>query len=103
MKKGAKYITILRNPIDQYESTFSYMEFKKFLQLNNSENPLADFVENPVPKLYEMREKYRGIPEPMNLVKNPMLFDLGKNKFSAYTFKYTWIANSNSRIHKWVY
>ena len=81
MRKGAKYIKFLRNPVQQYESTLSYMEFSKFLQLNNSKNPLADFVNNPVPKLYQMREKYRGIriPEPMNLVKNPMFFDLGQD------------------------
>lgn len=79
MKKNAKYITILRNPIEQYQSTFSYMEFSKFLRINYSKNPLADFMQNPVPKLYAMRERYRGIPEPMNLVKNPMFFDLGED------------------------
>ena len=87
MRKGAKFITILRNPVDQYESTFSYMEFAKFLQLNNSKNPLADFVENPVPMLYKMRDKYNGIPEPMNLVKNPMFFDLGKTLFLLQVYR----------------
>ena len=77
MRKEAKYVTILRNPVEQYESMFNYMEFNTYLQLNISKNPLADFVENPVPVLYKMREKFRGIPESMNLVKNPMFFDLG--------------------------
>ena len=78
MKKGAKYITILRDPVYQYESMFSYMEFGNYLSLNHSKAiSLPGFVENPVPKLYQMREKYRGIPEPMNLVKNAMFFDLG--------------------------
>ncbi|XP_028393927.1 galactosylceramide sulfotransferase-like [Dendronephthya gigantea] len=77
MRKGAKYITILRDPVDQYESTFNYMGFEKFLDLKDSKNPLADFLKNPVPKLYQLRDKHHGIPEPMQLVKNPMFFDLG--------------------------
>ena len=52
--------------------------YKSTILLNSSKDPLEDFVENPVPKLYKMREKFRGIPEPMNLVKNPMFFDLGR-------------------------
>lgn len=77
MRKGAKYITILRNPLNQYESMFNYMKFNSFLQLNESKNPLGDFVKNPVPYLYKMKKKFHGIPESMNLVKNPMFFDLG--------------------------
>ena len=84
MRKGAKYITILRNPVDQYESTFNYMEFGRRLQLQGkSKYPLEDFMKNPVKILHKMRnhEKHRQIPDAIALVKNPMFFDLGKDLF----------------------
>lgn len=77
MKNNTKYITILRNPVDQWESTFNYMEFPSYLNLSNDETPMDTFLNNPHVYLRNMAIRLRNFPEALNLVRNGMFFDLG--------------------------
>ena len=77
MKNNTKYITILRNPVDQWESTFNYMEFPSYLNLSNDETPMETFLSNPHGYLRKMASRLKSFPESMNLIRNGMFFDLG--------------------------
>ncbi|XP_070547043.1 galactosylceramide sulfotransferase-like [Ptychodera flava] len=43
---NATYITILRNPIQRFESAFGYYNFARTFKLTNSKTPLEDFMKN---------------------------------------------------------
>lgn len=44
-KESSKYITILRNPVDNFESVFNYMELGKRIGLGNNPDSLQLFLE----------------------------------------------------------
>ena len=77
MKGNTKYITILRNPVDQWESTFNYMEFPSYLNLSYDATPMETFLSNPHAYLRRMAIRLKTFPESMNLARNGMFFDLG--------------------------
>lgn len=84
MAKGAKYITILRNPVTQFESSFYYFEINKMLpDLRVSKNPLSEFLNNPTHFYKQLVSRGNEIT---GLMHNGMLYDLG--------FETRWFKNS---------
>ena len=74
-KEHSRYITILRDPVAQYESVFNFMHFAKPLGFNDEEDPLGTFLKFP-PPFQEIRPLMKTTLA-LHLVRNPMLFDLG--------------------------
>ena len=60
MREGAKYITILRHPVTQYESMFDYMHFNIYFNLlkSKSKTSLEIFFENPTVFLNKIPDRY---------------------------------------------
>ena len=81
MHSDTKYITILRDPVYQFESTFNYMELYRFFKLRNHSNPLEVFLGNPRGYLANLTRTVKPFPESMHLVRNGMFFDLGLSPF----------------------
>ena len=81
MPRDTVYVTILRDPVSQYESTFSYMGFDKLLGITEKGNPLVNFLENPDKILvhYLLNEDLRVHSDRLKLIRNGMAFDLGLN------------------------
>lgn len=77
MSNDTKYITILRDPVSQFESTFNYMELYRYFKLTNYSNPLEVFLRKPREYLLNLTRNVKTFPEPMYLVRNGMFFDLG--------------------------
>ena len=70
----SKYVTILRNPVDNFESTFNYYHIGKSLGLGDDPVvSLEKFLERPSSAIINAR--------------NPMMFDLGLSQkyFQSYT------------------
>jgi len=44
---GSVYITILRDPVTQLETTFNNLNFGSLLEIWNTTNPLETFLKNP--------------------------------------------------------
>lgn len=79
MELDAKYVTILRNPIQQFESMFDYMEFSKFFGLQNTTDPMRRFLRKPFQYIRNMTVRLQMFPESMHLIRNGQFFDLGLN------------------------
>ena len=77
MHNNTKFITILRDPVNQFESTFNYMELYRFLRLTNYSNPMEVFLRSPRDYLANLTRYVKPFPEAMHLVRNGMFFDLG--------------------------
>lgn len=77
MELDSKYITILRNPIGQFESMFDYMEFSKDFGLHRYPDPMRRFLRRPFQYIRNMTLVGRPFPEPMHLIRNGQFFDLG--------------------------
>ncbi|XP_067051347.1 galactosylceramide sulfotransferase-like isoform X2 [Acropora muricata] len=77
MHNNTKYITILRDPVYQFESTFHYMELYRYFNLANSLNPMEVFLSKPREHLLKLRRTSRSLPDSIHLVRNGMFFDLG--------------------------
>ena len=79
--KGAIYITILRDPVDQFESLYSFAHFESKLHEN-----IEGFVRKYVEREHEM-PRMNGIEAPrMNgyLGRNQQLWDLGLTNTSHF-------------------
>ena len=74
-KDRSRYITILRDPVAQYESVFNFMHFAKPLGFKDEEDPLGTFLKFP-PAFQEIKPLMKATLA-LHLVRNPMLFDLG--------------------------
>lgn len=81
MPRDTVYVTILRHPVKQYDSTFNYMGFKKLLAIQDKGDPLEKFLENPEKFLvnYLLSEDLRVNSDRLKLIRNGMAFDLGLN------------------------
>ena len=79
MPNDTIYVTILRDPVTQFESTFSYMTFGKMLGISNATDPLEAFFENPKEVLvnYLLTQDLRINSDRLKLIRNGMFFDLG--------------------------
>ena len=74
-KATSKYITILRNPVENFDSTFRYMHLGVRLGMGNKPDSLQKFLANGI-SFTKMRENSSS------LIRNPLMFDLG------FSFKY---------------
>ncbi|XP_078361539.1 galactosylceramide sulfotransferase-like [Oculina patagonica] len=72
-KETSKYITILRNPVDNFDSVFRYMGLGKYLGVRNGKNSLQIFLKNGIP-FSTMDKRPHDL---VTLIRNPLLFDLG--------------------------
>lgn len=70
-KPKSKYITILRFPVNQFESVFEYYQLSVRLGLKNTANPIETFLKNPT--AFTRKQQF-------NLLRNPSMFDLGFDK-----------------------
>lgn len=77
MEDNSKYITILRDPVTQFESSFYYFEFDRVLKLNTSANPIDAFLRFPDEHLYNLTLRLGDLPDTMNLIQSGMFYDLG--------------------------
>ena len=79
MPNNTVYVTILRNPIHQFESTFSYMTFDKILGMPSSEDALSEFFKDPEKILvnYVLTQDLRINSDRLKLIRNGMFYDLG--------------------------
>lgn len=79
MPNDTVYVTILRDPVEHFESTFSYMAFGDILGISNKTNPLEVFLENPKEVLvqYLLTQDLRINSDRLKLIRNGMFFDLG--------------------------
>ena len=70
--KTSKYMTILRNPVDNYESVFNFARLGKSFGLGVSLDSLEKFLDKPIQFYNHSRKNIM-----MYLARNPMMFDLG--------------------------
>ncbi|XP_033100993.1 galactosylceramide sulfotransferase-like [Anneissia japonica] len=68
---NATYVTILRNPVSQFESAFGYFNFANSAHITNSEDPIGTFFTDP-DKFYNTTGFFFK-----NQAKNGQIFDLG--------------------------
>jgi len=69
----SKYVTILRNPVDNFESVFNFYQLGKAFGIRgNPDHSLEKFLEKPMP--YYVK---RSCSWDTCLGRNPMMFDLG--------------------------
>ena len=69
------YISVLRHPVSQWESTFQYMSFPYILDISYQEDAMDFFLNNP-PSTENILEISRKYPS-LYLIRNPLFFDLG--------------------------
>ena len=75
-KETTRYITLLREPTQQFESIFNFFQLKRhFKELRNASSPLEKFLQNATRYLGQLQEK--DIKGSLKLIKNPALFELG--------------------------
>ncbi|KAL9962064.1 hypothetical protein ACROYT_G031133 [Oculina patagonica] len=70
-KHKSKYITILRNPFNHFESVFNFFKFFDALRLGNRTNPIRSFLRNP-PTFTQL-----NFTRFLYLIRNPSMFNLG--------------------------
>ena len=70
-KQTSKYLTILRNPVDNFESVFRYMKVGYRLGVGNGPDSVQTFLKNGV-----SFSKFKSV-KASPLVRNPLLYDLG--------------------------
>ena len=74
-RESTVYLSILRHPVSQFESTFQYMSFPYILGIVNLVDPLDFFLDNP-PSLSNIQDIARKYPS-LYLIRNSLFFDLG--------------------------
>ena len=79
MPNDTVYVTILRDPVQHFESTFSYMAFGDILGISNETDPLEAFLQNPKDILinYLLTKDLRINSDRLKLIRNGMFYDLG--------------------------
>ena len=77
MEDNSKYISIIRDPIAQFESSFYYFEFDKILGLSKSSNPIEEFLKYPDEYLYNFTILLGDLPDTLNLLQSGMFYDFG--------------------------
>ncbi|PFX24941.1 Galactosylceramide sulfotransferase [Stylophora pistillata] len=76
-KENSRYITILRDPVMQFESIFNFFHmWYRFYGLQQASFKLEAFLDNSTLYFDQIKEKV-GRYITLNLIKNPALFDLG--------------------------
>jgi len=78
-------ITVLRDPINHFESVYEYADFSKLIGLwNKTRVPFGTFLEAPRNNVIEFVRNSTPYAMELNMLKNGMAFDLGleQDKFS---------------------
>ncbi|XP_029200479.2 galactose-3-O-sulfotransferase 2-like isoform X1 [Acropora millepora] len=74
-KETTRYVTILREPREHFECIFNFFKLQRYFDdLRNFSNPLEVFLHNPE---FHLAKLHVNVTGPLNLLKNPMLFELG--------------------------
>lgn len=76
LNPGSIYVTIIRDPVTQLETTFNYLGFGGLLQVTNTSDQLKKFLENPKYYIQGVVSRKR-FKDTLNLIKNGQFFDLG--------------------------
>jgi len=76
LNPGSVYITILRDPVTQLETTFNNLGFGGLLQVTNTSDQLYKFLEDPKYYIRGVIRRKR-FKDTLNLIKNAQFFDLG--------------------------
>eukprot|EP00058_Branchiostoma_floridae_P003806 XP_002589294.1 hypothetical protein BRAFLDRAFT_97385 [Branchiostoma floridae] len=87
MPNDTVYVTVLRDPVTMYESTFTYFRLDRTYNITGP-NPFKTFLESPE-KFTSKNIKKRGAT---HHVRNPMFFDLGWNSDDLETDDDVWRA-----------
>ena len=94
-KATAKYVTILRNPVEQCESVFNYMGLGDVYGFGRDPiKALETFLDTGV----EFKDLFKTNATTSRLVRNPMSFDLGL----AYKFHQNATAINIITLHFWI-
>ena len=72
-KETSRYLTILRNPVDNFESVFNYMQLGKRIGLGHNPDSLKLFLNRNGVAFQTMRK----LKNEWQLIRNPLLHDLG--------------------------
>ncbi|XP_022798750.1 galactosylceramide sulfotransferase-like isoform X1 [Stylophora pistillata] len=72
-KETSKYVTILRNPVDNFESVFNFAQLGKSLGFGDNLDGLERFLTKGI----DFNRTHNGLMS--HLARNPMMFDLGLN------------------------
>jgi len=77
-KPKAKYITILRNPLDRFKSAWLFFGYKRRIGIPSAEGPLNKFLRSPN-ALEEIKKRLLKIDKYKiyNHISNSNLFDMG--------------------------
>ncbi|XP_065655669.1 uncharacterized protein LOC100209212 isoform X2 [Hydra vulgaris] len=76
LNPNSVYITIIRDPVRQLETTFNNLEFGALLEIEEKEDQLKMFLKNPKMYIQGVIQKNR-FKDSLNLIKNGQFFDLG--------------------------
>eukprot|EP00795_Rhopilema_esculentum_P007153 gene7153-12809_t len=78
MHNDTMIISILRDPVDHFESVYEYADISKLIGLSNSTlDPFETFLEAPKNNVIKFVQNSRSFAMELNLLKNGMAFDLG--------------------------
>ena len=79
MALDSVFITILRNPVTQFESTFSYMEFAHLFGIETGRDSIEAFIADPngIMTKFANSSPAENVFPYLNLLKNGQFFDLG--------------------------
>jgi len=74
-RESTSYVTILRNPVNQFESSFQFFSFAYMLNIQTKTNPVKYFLDNPASsaEIVSLAKKYPAL----HLIRNPLFYDLG--------------------------
>ena len=75
-KSNSKYITILRHPINHFESVWGFYELTEILKLKNDIDPIQSFLRNPN-TFVGLLSQHRQPADLDKLIRNPLMHDLG--------------------------
>ena len=75
--KPAKYITIIREPVSQFESLFFYEAFDKIMKIKSESRAMDIFLASPEHYYQRLWQRKKHRPGALPLLHNGMLFDLG--------------------------
>ena len=90
----SKYVTIIRNPVDTFESFFNYYELGKVLGLGG--DPVVS-LEKFLERASSFYNKFGAKKRSIN-ARNPMMFDLGLSQ--KYFQNYTAVTNYINFLNK---
>ena len=79
MALDSVFITILRNPVTQFESTFSYMGFSHLFGIETGRDSIEAFITDPngIMAKFANSSPAENVFPYLNLLKNGQFFDLG--------------------------